>query len=359
MQRPDKGNGSYRITKREMWFMVQGAGDGKKSFAEHGYPLWFNRICQLYENYEMHRIRVAWESTYASIAEGHIIGSYNSTPGDSVSLSSEYLLAQRNAKQAPVRQGRGFIDIPPAAFKQTPSRRPCRGEKSWLFEFLYSIRTSSSGTITFFLEYDVTFRVPQLMPAETQKKKSSFSATAAQNEEHTRHVFTPNENEQDGIRFNQEGGFFEFSNDAIRRIIINAVLQKPMQDVAARLTLSQLFGTEKARAITSDEGLIFDVRFGQDIEYCNLILSAAGDQPATCLYESNMVQEEHIYDGETAVIPGGTGDVLTQVQTDDVVGVIFDGKLPAGDYRLHLPGIASLQWCTVTIAVTEENDETD
>lgn len=69
--------------------------------------------------------------------------------------------AQKNAKSVWVAKS-GHIIIPKESWNRTPSRRYARGPESYLFDFILKYNASVRGSVRVFLEYDVTFHVPQL-----------------------------------------------------------------------------------------------------------------------------------------------------------------------------------------------------
>lgn len=73
------------------------------------------------------------------------------------------MLAQQNAVSKQVTAA-GTMTIPPASWKQTPNRKYCRGQQSYLFDHIFKYDASVNGYIRVFIEYDVTFHVPQLQP---------------------------------------------------------------------------------------------------------------------------------------------------------------------------------------------------
>lgn len=73
------------------------------------------------------------------------------------------MLAQENAVSKQVTAA-GTMTIPPASWKQTPNRKYCRGPHSYLFDHIFKYDASVNGYIRVFIEYDVTFHVPQLQP---------------------------------------------------------------------------------------------------------------------------------------------------------------------------------------------------
>lgn len=159
-----RGNGEYRISRRELWFSIKinGEDTGSRAFTERNYPPWFGSISNLYENYEMHTVRIVPVTRYSSFASGGINLSYNSNPHEQGSTDPTSMAAQQGATQSKIYENKP-VTIPRSAWLQQPSRRPCRGSGSWLFEFLWNITASQAGTVDIFIEYDVTFRVPQYL----------------------------------------------------------------------------------------------------------------------------------------------------------------------------------------------------
>lgn len=161
------------VHRRELWFTADGPGIYRKHFDSENYPEWFNKISELYENYEMHDITIHWTTHYSTVTNGAIYTAYNSNPNEHVPTEPTEMLAQKGAKSSPIRQN-GSCHIPRSAYIQQPSRRPCRGEGSWLFEFASVIEgPTDKCPIDFYIEYDVTFRTPQLNKKQTTAILSS------------------------------------------------------------------------------------------------------------------------------------------------------------------------------------------
>lgn len=348
-------NSAYRVNKREAWFTITGQANGKRAFGESGYPLWFNRICQLYENYEMHDIRVSWESTYSSIAEGYLIGSFNSSPGDVVSFEDAYLLGQKGAKQQAVRATRGSITIPASAFKQTPNRRPCRGNGSWLFEFLYKITTPSSGSITFFVDYDVTFRVPQLLPEQGVKPgftKTTRNASASQSSQHSREIFEDGKTKEEGIIFDEsigEEGGFRFKTDKLVKILLNAVLSNPAEGKEALVALRSVLGgtTRKTGAESQqDENVSLAFSLTSTPDEPRAECTCSGDYKCKIVRTSGYIQDIAIYAGE------GEYTAFSDL-SNDTVAITSELACGPGEYEIELPALQAVRWCTVQVAVNE------
>lgn len=348
-------NSAYRVNKREAWFTITGQANGKRAFGESGYPLWFNRICQLYENYEMHDIRVSWESTYSSIAEGYLIGSFNSSPGDVISFEDAYLLGQKGAKQQAVRSTRGSITIPASAFKQTPNRRPCRGQRSWLFEFLYKIVTPSTGSITFFVEYDVTFRVPQLLPEQGVKPgftKTTRNASASQSSQHAREIFEDGTNKEEGIIFDEtigEEGGFRFKTDKLVKILLNSVLSYANSGEDAIVALKSVLGgstPKRAGASPQDETIALTFSLTDEGGEQRTACTCAGDYKCKVVRTSGFVQQVEAYGGE------GEHTLFSDI-SDGTVAITSELACGPGEYEIELPALQAVRWCTIQVAVNE------
>nr|QYB17054.1 coat protein [Statovirus F1] len=172
-RRPRTGINEMRFRRDELWFTHDGSGEIRSEFSSTNFPAWFDRMASLYENYEMHEIRIHWISSYNKMSTGNVIASYNSNPNDPVSFEPQYLLAQQGATTKQVSES-GWITIPRSAYVRTPSKRPTRGEGSWIFDFLAKITADTEAPIQFYVSYDVTFRTPQL---STQGNGISLSST--------------------------------------------------------------------------------------------------------------------------------------------------------------------------------------
>lgn len=134
-------------------------------FDSTNYPPWFSRMASMYENYEMLYVRISWVSSYSKLASGAIYVTYNSNPNEEAAIEPQYMLSQQGSRATNITSG-GSIIIPKSAYTRTPSKRPCNGEGSWLFDLGVRIETTEQpNDIRFFIEYEVIFRTPQLNPA--------------------------------------------------------------------------------------------------------------------------------------------------------------------------------------------------
>nr|ULF50228.1 capsid protein [Statovirus 0447] len=178
----DGGLNRLRLRRKELWFSIFKVGQVCYDFDSTTYPSWFNRMASMYENYEMHEIRIHWVSSYSRLSTGTITISYNSTYNDQYSYEPTIMLAQEGAKSCQISKS-GSITIPKNAYTRTPSKRPCRGQDSWLFQLIISVQTQEESPIQFFIEYDATFRVPQLNPDPTFATISSWEQGNRNNNE--------------------------------------------------------------------------------------------------------------------------------------------------------------------------------
>nr|ULF50230.1 capsid protein [Statovirus 0450] len=171
----DGGLNRLRLRRKELWFTINKVGQVSYDFDSTTYPPWFNRMANLYENYEMHEIRIHWVSSYSRLSTGTFTISYNSCLNDPFSYEPTYMLAQQGSKSCQISKS-GSITIPKSAYTRTPSKRPCRGEQSWLFQLLISSQAQEDSQIQVFIEYEATFRVPQLIKEETSATITSWGS---------------------------------------------------------------------------------------------------------------------------------------------------------------------------------------
>nr|AQY59900.1 coat protein [Statovirus A4] len=178
-------NGSLntlRVRRKELWFTISQVGNLSLDFDWTTYPQWFGKMANLYENYEMHEVRINWISSYSKLSTGSFIVSYNSNPNDQFSYEAAIMLAQQGARSCQVSSN-GQITIPRNAFTKTPSKRPCRGQDSWIFELITKVEAQENAPIQVFIEYDVTFRVPQLSPETVSATFNNWSSSNSTTQE--------------------------------------------------------------------------------------------------------------------------------------------------------------------------------
>lgn len=164
----------YRIKRKEPWFDFNGSsGLQRRAFKEGQFPIWFSRICPLYENYEINSISVTLVSTYSALSTGALYVTFNSNPSQIAASSHEYMLQQQNAKYIPVKTRQTTMVIPKTAWMQQPTRRQCAGPDSYAFDIATEVAgTSEEGHIQVFLNYDITLYVPQINESLTTIKSS-------------------------------------------------------------------------------------------------------------------------------------------------------------------------------------------
>jgi hypothetical protein len=173
-QSRDRTNGGYRVSRRELWFTSVGAEVGTKRLEEGTFPPWFNNISRLYENFEVHQLRISWKSHYSTVASGITRLSYNSNPDEQGSTDPGIMSQQQGARSETIYKS-GQMEIPKQAWYGQPLRKQCRGPRSFIIEFIWNISTEAQGAIDFWIDYDVTFRVPQAIGTDSART-ISFSS---------------------------------------------------------------------------------------------------------------------------------------------------------------------------------------
>lgn len=165
---------SYRIKRKEPWFDFNGtSGLQRRAFKEGQFPIWFSKICPLYENYEIHNISVTLVSTYSALSTGALYVTFNSNPSQQAASTHEYMLQQQNSRYIPVKTKQTTMVIPRNAWLQQPTRRQCAGPSSYAFDVAAEVSgTSEEGHIQVFITYDITLYVPQINESLTTIKSS-------------------------------------------------------------------------------------------------------------------------------------------------------------------------------------------
>lgn len=175
---------SVRLTKKEMWTTVtlSTSTETKKllTWTANSTPPWFTRYVELYETYEIHRLRLIVNPSASAMTSGNHYLSFEPNPAevDTAIPSIPIMLAEFNARMAKIRDTLS-IDLPSSVLRSTPTRR---FKTSFLAAFYYRAISSESSIVTFEVEYDITFHTPQLkslpsITGYTLSKGDDFLAT--------------------------------------------------------------------------------------------------------------------------------------------------------------------------------------
>lgn len=136
-------------------------------FLATNFPPWFEKLASCYEHYNIKKMKLVLESSFAHTTSGNMVLSYNTVFSDSVVTDRGKLLAQKNAASFKVADKGVVIEIPTQALQQSPSRKTCRFsgtglDTSYLFDACYEGVSSETGPVYLYVEYVVDFYTPQL-----------------------------------------------------------------------------------------------------------------------------------------------------------------------------------------------------
>lgn len=145
---------------------------GHIAFNINNYPPWLKRLTTLYEMISFERIKLHIISNYATTTTGSYFIGFNSSYSDTINdstLTSAEIMQQKNAKTTNVYTN-SHILIPRTTFQLPYKRYLCDPsstdsdalEKTWFFDMLYYIDTSTSGNFTIMIEYEATLYTPAI-----------------------------------------------------------------------------------------------------------------------------------------------------------------------------------------------------
>lgn len=156
------------LTKRELWTTFDFETDAittpaRISFDGTTGPAWFKKFSSLYENYNLHAVKLIFVPLAATTNSGGYVASYNTNKaqlGDARTYAQ--LAAQKGAKTAQIYEP-CTVFIPASALKNFRTNTPCVGNDSWSFnvEILHG-NLGQACSLELSIEYCVTFRNPQI-----------------------------------------------------------------------------------------------------------------------------------------------------------------------------------------------------
>lgn len=158
---------SLRIKRYELWdeFSI-GTGDNtyRKNFDTSTGPSWFKAMANLYEMYQIHNIRMFIKPTAATTNSGGWVAAYNTNYAErSATRSAGAISAQLGSGGNTIFKN-GLVFIPASALKGFSTNMPLRSDNNgWSFNLeLLTTGVTAACSIKVYIEYDITFRNPQL-----------------------------------------------------------------------------------------------------------------------------------------------------------------------------------------------------
>lgn len=174
-RRINRGVGAYTsllvnrtLRMRELWSTITVAANStghveKLNFTDGTFPVWFGKAAKLYEMFQLHYIRIYFNSTAATTTSGTVILSYNTNSNQAADVRTlSQLAAQQNARQGSVHDNMSVV-IPAGALKNFRTNTPTSGNDSWSFNVELGVDQNTAAlSIPVWIEYVVTFRNPQV-----------------------------------------------------------------------------------------------------------------------------------------------------------------------------------------------------
>ena len=159
------------VVRRELWktidFTANVAVADRARFQYGNFPAWFDKIASCYEHYNVRKMKLILESSFAHTTSGNMVLSYNTVFSDSLVTDRAKLLAQKNSASVKVADKGVVVEVPKQALQQTPSRKTCKFtgtglDTSYLLDACYQGISSATGPVYLYEEYTVDFYTPQL-----------------------------------------------------------------------------------------------------------------------------------------------------------------------------------------------------
>lgn len=127
-------------------------------------PAWFKKISELYEMYQLHFVRIKVVSTAASTTSGGWVAAYNTNYAERAATRTAELIAAQHGSCSNNIHSNGVVTIPAGALKGFSTNTPLRSDNNgWLFNFeVATTGVSTACSLKIIIEYNVTFRNPQL-----------------------------------------------------------------------------------------------------------------------------------------------------------------------------------------------------
>lgn len=158
---------TLRIRRYELWdefSVAPGDHTYRRNFDAATGPAWFKAMGALYEMYQIHNIRLYIKPTAASTTSGGWVAAYNTNYAERDATRTAGAVSAQLGSAGNVIFRNGMVYIPASAFKGFSTNTPLRSDNNgWSFNLeLLSTGVSTACSIKVYIDYDVTFRNPQL-----------------------------------------------------------------------------------------------------------------------------------------------------------------------------------------------------
>lgn len=152
---------TFKITKKELWTTVDTFGDMSlmRPFSPQYYPKWFANIARLFESYKIKYLRIHVKSNNPKTSAGSYAFYLDVTPTDRPK-DFEDICTQGGHYSGWIAQS-GMKHYNGGMFRQQP-RYYTHGPDKYPFTFYMDIQSKESVQLLVYIEYCVTFYIPQL-----------------------------------------------------------------------------------------------------------------------------------------------------------------------------------------------------